>query len=133
MLLVAGSTGLLGCGPGPDNVMAPNTAAPDPLPEGAYPEIVLLNGLEHVVVKEKPTVTGPTSEGPLNVRVPIRSVTDEWLRIEYRFMYSTADGEQLTTDPIWHQQQIAPRTRVFLQSNALSQRATKWQLEIRGH
>jgi hypothetical protein len=65
------------------------------------------------------------------VRVPIRSVADEWVHIKYRFMFSTEDGEQLTTDPVWHDQQIAPRLKVSLEGTALSHRARRWQLEIK--
>ncbi len=114
-----------------DPLMAPNTAATDPLPANAYPQLVLLDGLEQVLVKERPTIKPPEGDDTLLVRIPMRSVTDQTLHIQWQIVFSTDDGEQLTDNPVWQQEAILPRTRKVLEARALTRRATKWNVTIR--
>jgi uncharacterized protein YcfL len=121
---------LAGCA-GPDLVKAPNTAARDPLPIEAYPEIVLLDGLERALVKERPIVTPSAINSPLRIRVPIRSVVDQNITIQYRTMFYGADREELSRDPAWKQRVVQARTQIFIDEMALTERAQSWRMEIR--
>ncbi|WP_419807485.1 hypothetical protein [Sphingomonas sp.] len=122
---------VVGCGSGPDLVKAPNTAADDPLAAAAYPNIVLHDGLEQALVKEKPVVHPAVGDDPMTVRVPLRSVIDEPLSIQWQVTFATADGEQLTDNPVWHPEVILPRTRKYIEASSITRRATRYELQVR--
>lgn len=111
--------------------MAPNTAAPDPLPAGAYPQIVLLDGLEQSLVKEQPQVRFATDRVPMKAKVPLRSVVDHGTTIEYRFIFRDVNEDDTTTNPIRRTMTFPPRTRRFVEATAISLKAVSWELEIR--
>ena len=116
----------------PDTVAAPDTPAGDPLPEDAYPQIILQGrDLKQLVVKEAPNVTPASDVEPMRVRVPIRSVVDTTLNLEYRFIFYNEDRDQVTRNPTW-QPLVLPRyTRRYVQANAIQLAASYWELEIR--
>lgn len=130
LIAVVGLAATVGC-QGPDLVKAPNTAAPDPLSAQAYPDIVLVDGLERSLVKEQPYIQPPGGDDTLLVRVPLRSIVDSPVRIRWQIVFSTDTGEQLTDNPVWHEEVILPRTRKFIEARALTRRATKWNLTVR--
>lgn len=111
--------------------MAPNTAAPDPLPAGAYPQVVLHDGLEQSLVKEQPQVRRATDSVPMKVKVPLRSVIDSGTTVEYRFVFRDAMGDDTTTNPIRRTLTFPPRTRRFVEATAISLKAVQWELEVR--
>jgi len=116
---------------GPDTVMAPGTPAQDPLPADAYPQIVLHDGFERVLVKEKPDVRAATATQPMKVRVPLRSVIDEAANAKYRFVFFDAAGDQVNRNPTWRSVSFPPRTRRFVEANSISLEAVAWELEVR--
>jgi len=120
----------VGCS-SPDTVMAPHTPPADPLPEGAYPNVVLLDDLQQVLVREQPNVTPASDIEPMRVRVPIRSVVDTNLNLEYRFIFYNDDRDQLTRNPTWQPLVLPRRVRRYVQANAIQLAATYWELEIR--
>ncbi len=119
--------------PPPDPVKAPVTASADALPANAYPEIVMLDGTEQLLVKEQPVIHPPSGDDPLLVRIPFRSISDQTVGIKWQMVFSTDDGEQVTENPVWHEEVILPRTRKYIEARALSSRATKWNLTIRSN
>ena len=127
---LASVTAIFGC-KGPDNVMAPNTTADDPLPAGAYPEIVLLDGLERSLVKQGVGQVPARAGAPMTVRATIRSIVDTTTPVEFRFLFYGANDEALTRNPVWRQRTIQPRTRVTLEANAMVEGAQRFELEIR--
>jgi Protein of unknown function (DUF1425) len=127
---LAGLMSVVGC-KGPDLVMAPNTTADDPLPTGAYPEIVLLDGLEKRLVKQGIDVQPTSSTTPMTVRALVRSVVDAQTSVQYRFLFFGPGGEPLTRNPVWREKVIQPRTRVTFEANAINMDAVSFELEIR--
>ncbi|MCC5828884.1 MAG: DUF1425 domain-containing protein [Phycisphaeraceae bacterium] len=129
LMLIA--LGLFSPGCRRDNIMAPNVPPPDPVAPGAYPQVVLLGGLERqLVIHESPHVTR-TGQDLLRARVTLRSVVDRNLVIHYRFIFESEDGEQIGAAPTWRQTTVNARTLVRMDGNALSRRATRWRLEVR--
>jgi len=117
---------------GPDNVKAPGTAADDPLPAGAYPEIVLLGDLPTVLVKQNVEfIRDPGGRLPPVARATLRSVADKTIIIQYRFLFFGPNGEQLTRNPVWRERAIQARTRVTLEANAINLDATRFEMEVR--
>jgi hypothetical protein len=117
--------------PPPDTVRAPATIGEDELPAGAYPEIVMLDGLESALVKTQVTVIPSDGKDTLLVRVPVRSVIDGPLRIKWQIIFSTDDGQQVSENPVWHEEVILPRTKKVLEARALTRKATRWNMTIR--
>ncbi|MEM1444455.1 MAG: DUF1425 domain-containing protein [Planctomycetota bacterium] len=111
--------------------MAPNTAAPDPLPASAYPQIVLHGGLEQEIVKERPVVTAAQPTVPMSVRVPLRSVIDGHRVLQYRFVFFDASGGIVSDNPVYRTVSFPPRTRRFIEAQAISLEAVDWELEVR--
>jgi len=123
---IIGGTALTAC----DTVKAPATLRTDPL-GGAYPQNVALEGLHKYVVVEQPIVDPPTENRPLNVTVPLRSIIDGQVRIQYRFEFLDRRGRPLKSSSGFKYAAIEPRTQVFLQSNALDTNAVDWRLLVR--
>jgi len=117
---------------GPDNIKAPGTAADDPLPAGAYPQIVLLGDLPQVLVKQNVEfIRDPGSRLPPIARATLRSVADKTTIVQYRFLFFGPDGESLTRNPVWRERAIQARTRVILEANAINLDATRFEMEVR--
>jgi len=114
-----------------DGVAAPGTPARDPLPYALYPNVVVHDGLEKDLVAEEPIVEPAAQYTPLSVRVPLRSVADETLRLKYRLVFYDERQKQLTMNPVWQPISFPPRTRRFVGGNAISEKATSWELELR--
>jgi hypothetical protein len=128
---------LAGC-QGKDLVKAPDGGAKDPLPAAAYPEIVFVNDVGTRIVRGLPPFKGgtsyasePTFEEPMKVRVPVRSVVDRDTRIEFRVLYFAPDGEQLNTAPVWRERAVQPRVEVVLEDGSVTNKASKFRMEIR--
>ena len=122
--------GPIGCA-GSNPIMTPGTPAADPIPMGLYPNIVVHQNLEKLLVAEPPIIKAATQLTPLAIRVLIRSVSDKSLLLQYRFVFYAPNHEQTSTNPVWRDVQIPPRTRRFIFANAISMESTDWDLEIR--
>ncbi len=127
-LLVASAAGLLGFGC--DTIKAPDPVRKDTLPIEAYSQQVVLGGLKQWVVSSKPIVERGVGE-PLRVTVPLRSVTDKNINIQYRFEWMDAKGRPVKDDSGWRFKTISARTQIFLEANALDANVTNWRLQVR--
>jgi len=125
--LLAGA--LAGC-KGPDTVKAPGTPRPDPL-AGAQPKQIALSGLEEVLVSGEPIVEPSTAERPMRVNVPVRSVADERLAVQYQFIFHDERGRPLDTNFGWKYRVLEPRLATSLEGQALNRNAADWRLVIR--
>ncbi len=116
---------------GCDTIQAPDAARQDPLPEGAYPRQVVLEGLNKGVVTGRPVVDEPTADQPMRVSVPVRSVTDKELNVQYRFEFFDARNRPTRDQPGWRYVRIAGKSSVTAESAATDTNAVGWRLEIR--
>jgi len=107
------------------------TAEPDPVGEAAYPNIVVTPFLSDKRVSHEPVVIPAQGDQPMKVRVPIRSKWDDVLFVQYRVLFYAPDKELLTRNPVWYDLRIDKRTRVIINANSISQKATDWALELR--
>jgi uncharacterized protein YcfL len=120
----------MGAGACEDRVRAPGQPRPDPI-AGAYPKQVTLEGLEEALVTGEPVVQRSSDDQPMRVNVPIRSVADKQLRVQYRFIFLDEQQRPLDSNSGWKFQVIEPRTQVSLEGRALETSAADWRLEIR--
>lgn len=113
----------------------PNVGPPgvrgDPLPEGAYPKNVAIEGLGEGIVAGRGIVQPGTADTPLRVTVPVRSISSKPLNVQYRFEFFDAQGRTLRSSPGWHFVHIDPRTEVQLDAAALETSAVDWRLTLR--
>lgn len=124
-----GAAMLTGCQK--DQVRAPQSIRTDPL-AGGYPQNIALNGLHHGIVISPPIVDSATSDQPMRVTVPLRSVTDNTLRTQYKFTLLDNRGRPVKSNQEgWRYQVIAPRAEVYLETSALDTDAVDWRLEVR--
>lgn len=127
---LAGMMVLPGC-KGQDNVKAPQTIRTDPL-AGGYPQNIALAGLHEGVVIGQPMVDAATADQPMQVAVPLRSVADHTLRVQYKFMFLDGRGRPVKSNlDGWRYQVLAPRAEVFLEASAMDTDAADWRLEVR--
>ena len=115
-----------------DTVKAPFTPGVDPLPTPYYPAITLepaLNGA--LVVDPSRIVTDlPTPETPLRVQVPLRSMADRMIKVQYEFQWFDAQGREVGRTG-FKSEQFPARQQVMLTGNAMRSDATGWRLEVR--
>ncbi len=123
-------TGFTGCSKPDDPVMAPGTPALDPIPTSEYPRIVLHGLLEKELVYDDPVEVAATGRSPMQIRVPLRSVSHKVEIIEYRFVFYGPQLEQTSTGA-WHTVTLPPRTREIVTASALTLKAESWELEVR--
>lgn len=115
---------------GCDTIQAPPSPRGDPL-EGNYPTNVAIEGLSDELVVERPIVTPSTANVPMSVVVPVRSVTDDKLILQYRFIFLDARGRPLSQPPSWRYITVEPKLRIFMEGSALSTTAADYNIEIR--
>lgn len=129
VLMLVAVVGLGGCAQ--RRYEAPATAVQDP---AAYPQIVLSPELTGWVAADRPIVTqGDNGSGPLAVTVPVRTLVKrgETIRMQYRFIFFDSMGRPIAPEGDWHYERMPANTRRYFEANALDDRATDWQLEIR--
>ena len=131
MMVAAASLLMLpGC-KGPDNVKAPQTIRTDPL-AGAYPQNIALSGLHNRIVIGQPMVDPAQSDSPMKVTVPLRSVADGTIRVQYKFIFLDGRGRPVRSNlDGWRYQVIAARAEVFLEATSMDTDAADWRLEVR--
>ncbi len=108
----------------------PPTPGQDPVPASAYPQVIVSPSLTSRLVADEPIVV-PATDIPLAVRVPVRSVDQHAMFLEYRFIFYGPNKKQLTQNPVWRSVTFPPRTRRMVSANAISLEAMDWELEIR--
>ena len=117
-------------GVGCDTIQAPDPVRRDTLPAEAYSQQVVLGGLKQWVVSAKPIVDRGENK-PLRVTVPLRSVANKTINVQYRFEWMDAKGRPVKDDSGWRFKRIAPKTQVFLEANALDTDVANWRLQVR--
>jgi uncharacterized protein YcfL len=132
---VAVASGVLGAvlvgGAGCSN--APFAGQPDNVPTGQYPRVVVEAPLNQFVGVDYNSVVvdQPTSDRPLAVTVPVRSLAPERrMNVQYQFTWLDRDGRQVGQSG-WRYIVMEPRTQDRFSANAMDTRATDYRLEIR--
>lgn len=113
-----------------DTIQAPPTARTDPL-GGNYPHNVAIDGLHEVLVVEDAIVDESTSTRPMRVSVPVRSVSDRRVTVQYRFLFFDESGRELRYDSGWRRETIEPGLQRQFDATALQTAAADWRMEIR--
>lgn len=116
---------------GCDTVKAPASLSGDELPIGSYPRVSVLDGLEKAIVGSPAAITPSSAQTPMRVTVPVRSVVDQGLNIQYQFEFFDAQGRPLQNQTGQKFVHLQPRLQVFLEANALDTHAADWRLTIR--
>lgn len=120
--------GLAGC----DTVRAPYNPPGDPLPAENYPKVAYVDKeLQNMLVVDPSRVVTDSSDGrPLNVMVPLRSVVENTMRLQYQFLWRDSVGREVGKSG-WRFVRVEPRVQIQCQGNAISKDATDWRLEVR--
>lgn len=115
-----------------DTVRAPYTPAVDPLPTAYYPAITLEPALQGALVIDPNRIVtdNPTAETPLRVQVPLRSMADRMIKVQYEFQWFDAQGREVGRTGM-KSEQFPARQQVMLTGNAMRSDATGWRLEVR--
>lgn len=120
---------LAGC----DTTRAPYAPAGDPLVASNYPKVAFLDKeLTGMLVVDPNIVVVDRPEGrPMKVTVPMRSVSDHAMKLQYQYIWRDALGRPVGNPSGWKYVVVEPRVQVPMQANAISMDATDWRLEIR--
>jgi uncharacterized protein YcfL len=122
---------LAGCA-AKDPLMAPAQPRNDPLPASAYPQLVTVGGLDEGLGFWPPIVEPSTPERGMDVTVPVRSMVDYPLNVQYRFEFLDDLDRPLRSDIAgWGFIHMEPRLRVELRGNAIDNDAKDWRLYLR--
>lgn len=127
--LVVGSGAISACAPSPNVVAGPGRIADDPLPVGAYPQVVPLDDVERVVVATSAPVVVKEGSGALSVRVPLRSVVSYSAVLRYRFVYFDDSGAEVDRD-VWRVITVPGQSAVDITGRTLRSQSSRWRLEI---
>ncbi|MFW6060516.1 MAG: YcfL family protein [Phycisphaeraceae bacterium] len=116
---------------GCDTTKAPGAAGPDPLPEGAYPQVAALEGLGDYMSSGRAVVERGDDEAPMSVEVAVRLRSDKSVSAQYRFIFFDDRGTPLRPIMQWRFEPLPPRSQVYLKGQATDPAAVDWRLEIR--
>ncbi|MBL8963756.1 MAG: DUF1425 domain-containing protein [Phycisphaeraceae bacterium] len=123
-----GSAALTGC----DTVKAPYAPGGDQVPASNYPKVAFYDKeLSGMLVVDPNIVVVDRPEGrPMKVTVPLRSVSDHAMKLQYQFLWRDSLGRPVGESG-WRYTRVEPRVQVPFQANALTQDAVDWRLEVR--
>lgn len=118
---------------GCDTTRAPYAPGGDPLPSSNYPKVAFLDKeLTGMLVVDPSTVVVDRPEGrPIKVTVPMRSVADHAMKLQYQYVWRDALGRPVGNPSGWRYVVVEPRVQVAMQANAATMDAVEWRLEIR--
>jgi len=121
---------LTGAGCKADPTTSPGAVA-EPAPDAASSKNVTILALDDVLAVGAAIVEGGDQTPLDRVIVPIHSVADRGLEIEYRFEFF--DGERRPIDGVarWRSLHIGPRVHVQVEAAAPRTGAADWALTIR--
>ncbi len=129
-LVSLASAALVGCNQAPAYRPPPGSLE-EPLPQNQYPNINVHQPLTPWIMVSDPIVTRD-SIGTLRVEVPIRAITrSEDMNVQYRFQFLDEMGRLLQPEPAWQYIRMEAQIQVFIQANAMDNRALDWRLEIK--
>jgi Protein of unknown function (DUF1425) len=117
---------------GCDTVRAPYNPPGDPLPAENYPKVAYLDKeLQNMLVVDPARVVQDSSDGrPLSVMVPLRSVVEHTMNLQYQYSWRDSVGREIGKSG-WRFVRVEPRVQVQCQGNAITKDATDWRLEVR--
>lgn len=122
-----GLLGITGCQSGP---RAPGAGQADPLSEAAYPQIAAVEGLSDHLAFGKPVVSRETDR-PMSVTVPVRSLSNQQISVQYRFEFMDAAGLPLEPAMGWRFLPLPGRVQHFVKGAAIDLGAVDWRLIVR--
>lgn len=127
--LVALTLGLAGC-----RQTGPNTVERDPDVgfDNPYPRVTYQMGLtESEIVYDRPSVRRAEGNRPLEVTVPLRSLKDEQIAIQYQFVFYDEQGQLVRPAADWRRAVVPGRSVLYVTSNATSLAGDDWRLLLR--
>mgnify|MGYP002780780212 CR=1 FL=1 len=134
--LCAAGVGLalvMGVAGGCDKTRPPPSVGLDPLGGQNYPKVAIVEPSLARVLTVDPNevrVTKATADTPMSVVVPIRSVADNRMRVQYKFYWYDSTG-RLVRESTWRPEMIEPRFKVTMQGAATDLESADWRMEIR--
>lgn len=122
--------GMPGCAQ--DKVRGPSTANIDQLAPENYPKLVIEEPALAKVMAVTPArvVVDRPADRPMSVTVPVRSIADNTMRVQYRYIWFDDKGREVRTGE-WRREVFAPRVERQLQGAAVDMKSTDWRLEVR--
>ncbi|CAN5858954.1 hypothetical protein BH11PLA1_BH11PLA1_20950 [soil metagenome] len=126
--LALGAAALTGC----DSTKAPYNAQPDPVTRADYPAVTVDGALQKGLKVEYGSIvfTPVSAERPASIVVPVRSSSDDDQAVAYQFRWYDASGVQIGASE-WRREMLPARRNVQFRSNATSERAVRWMLDIK--
>lgn len=130
LVSVAFLCGMPGCAQ--DKVRGPSTANIDQLAPENYPKLVIEEPALAKVMAVTPArvVVDRPADRPMSVTVPVRSIADNTMRVQYRYIWFDDKGREVRTGE-WRREVFAPRVERQLQGAAVDMKSTDWRLEVR--
>ncbi len=125
---LAALTLAIGCAHDP-NKPAPGLR-PDPL-TGRQTQNVAIEGVERFLVAGEPFVDAANQSQPMRVMVPLRSITERPLNVQYQFIFMDERGRELRTNSGWTFQHFEPYSQHQVTGVALKDSAAQWRLMVR--
>lgn len=128
-----GCAGLAGCqAPYPRPTYG---AQEDPQAAKNYPRVALVdddNLLQKSLVVDSGgiVVTGPDGNVPMAVAVPLRSIVNNRMRLQYQFYWRDANGVELRQSG-WKRFEVEPGMQFQAKGSAATLDAVDWRLEVR--
>jgi uncharacterized protein YcfL len=119
---------LAGC----QSTMPPPAGQPDTIQHEMYPRIVVEQPLQRFfgVSYDAIIVDHGTADRPMHVSVPVRSLADTQMRIQWRYRWMDDRG-RIIQDTSWRMAVLEPRLQTQLTANATQAAAVDWRLEVR--
>lgn len=104
----------------------------DPQASAAYPVVSVEAGLKRYLgVDSERVVVDPADESrPMKVTVPVRSLADNQMSVQYEFTWFDEAGRELGRSG-WQFLALEPRVQRSFSANSLTTRAKGWRLEVR--
>ena len=126
-ILCALSALTAGCQPRP----VPPAMGHNPMPEGAYPKNIAIQGLHTALEARHAIVVAGDEQRPLEVTVPVLSFVEYGLNVQYKFEFFDRNARPLRVDEGYRFKHIEPGAEAFLRGNALDTAAVDWRLTVR--
>ncbi|MBL8746420.1 MAG: DUF1425 domain-containing protein [Phycisphaerae bacterium] len=104
----------------------------DPQPTGSYPIVAVEPGLQRYLgVDSERVVVDPATESvPMKVSVPVRSLADNQMAVQYEFTWFDDKGREVGRSG-WLFVMLEPRVQRHFSANSVTTRARGWRMEVR--
>lgn len=121
-----------GCSNQRSELPGPATPIRDPLGTSGYPRVIVSPEIEGLIIADRPRKTVEPHSGSMVVTLPVRSVYQGTLLIQYRAFFIAQSGEELNPDTPWRDMTLENGARRVIKARSLRDEAVDWRLEIRG-